>query len=183
MDATSRPRTSYSKLPQEVTYLLVYYRNEKPSHLHHFFLLPPQTRKEKERIRLQLRYLRDVEQNNPQTFNYLLAESITFFLETPLEYLEFLNPEYLTETILDMSNQRSKAAKASLGFFEDDDDDDSFDGAGFTTETAPHSGSKKKLSSPALKAKGKMTISAGTIILLSSLFFNLSHLILFSCLF
>lgn len=164
-------RTSNSKLPQEVSYLLLYYRQKKPSHLYHFLQFPPQTRQEKEKLRLHRRYLLDVEKSHPETFNLLQKESIDFFLETPLDSFQFLKPEYLIETIseIEMSNQRSKAAKSSLGFYENDDDDDSFDGT-YTETTPPRSSGKQKLVSPTLKGKTKFANSAGTICVFLILF-------------
>ena len=120
-----RSRDTYTKLPSEIIYFLVYHHNKRPSDLYPFFAVPPRFPEEKEKVRLQLRYLRDVKKKSPTTFDQLLIDSILFLTQTPLASFRYLNSTKLSETMSSLKNLRSKAARASLSFVDDDDDDDS----------------------------------------------------------
>lgn len=164
----------YTKLPSKVQHFLVIHHKSKAPDLYHYFLDPPHSRADKERLHLRLRYYNDIKDSNPIAFDRLYHEAVEFFEATPVTSLSHLSLEKLATlppktppkqpTKTRHTPPRSKA-KSSLSFIEPEEDssEDDFDFFSLPASSKKAATPSKKSSpkSPPKRTTAEMTFGNG----------------------
>lgn len=104
----------------------MHHKNKAPD-LYRYFVDPPTSRADKERLRLRLRYYNDTKLTNPPLFDRLFQEAVEFFDSTPVTSLSYICFKELATTPprtppKTRSHRLNTKAKSSLSFVQANDE-------------------------------------------------------------